>query len=93
MATKAAYDLSVGETLLAQLDAISLRFGVDPSIVPQMPPYLDQLSRPWEPEEAPYKEEDEEDDDEDEEQGMRHQLLSPKLIYPTFIGHWGQCQL
>ena len=41
MATKAAYDRSVRETLHAQLDAISLRVGVDPSTVPQMPPYLD----------------------------------------------------
>ena len=56
MATKAAYDQSVGETLCAHLD--------DPTTIPQVPPYPDQLSKPWEPEESPY---DEEDDDDDEE--------------------------
>ena len=60
MVTKATYDKSAGETLL---DAISLRVGADPSTVPHMPPYLDQLSRPWEPEELPYEEEDEEDEE------------------------------
>ena len=41
MVTKAAYDRSVRETLRAQLDAISLRVGVDPTTILQMPPYLD----------------------------------------------------
>ena len=67
MATKAAYDRSVGKTLPAQLDANSLRVGVVPSAVPYMPPYLEQLRRPWEPDEPPYKEDDEEDDNEDDE--------------------------
>ena len=64
MATKAAYDHNVGEALRAQLEAISLTVGVDPSTIPQMPSYLEQLSKPWEPEEPPY---DEEYGDEDEE--------------------------
>ena len=50
-----------------------------------MPPYPDQLSRPWEPEEPPYEEEE----DEDEEEGMRHQLSSLRLTYPALFGHWG----
>ena len=58
MATKAAYDQSVGETLRSKLDAINLRVGVDPTTIPQMPPYPDQLSRPWEPEEPPYEDEE-----------------------------------
>ena len=67
MATKAAYDRNVGEALRAQQDAISFRVYVNPSAVPQMPPYLEQLSRPSEPKEPPYEEDDEEDDDEDDE--------------------------
>ena len=62
MATKVAYDKSFGLTLCAQLDAISLRVGVDPTTIPQMPPYPDQLCWLWEPEEPPYEEE--EDDEE-----------------------------
>ena len=62
MSTKAAYDCCVREVLRAQLEAISLRVGVDPSVVPQMPSYPEQLSKPWKPEEPPYEE-----DDEDEE--------------------------
>ena len=61
MVAKAAYDRSLGEALRAQLDAISLRVGVDPAVVPQMPPYPEQLSRPWESEEPPYDEDEEED--------------------------------
>ena len=67
MATKAAYDRSVGETLRAQLDAISLRFGVDPTTIPHMLPYPNQLSRPWDLEEPPYDKDEEEDNVEDEE--------------------------
>ena len=67
MATKVSYDHGVRQALRAQLDAISLRVGVDTSAVQQMPPYPEQLSRPWVPEEPPYEEEDEEDDDEDGE--------------------------
>ena len=59
MATKATYDKSAGETLRAQLHAIILRIGMDPTTIPQ-PPYPNQLSRPWEPEEPLYDEEDEE---------------------------------
>ena len=66
MATKVAYDRSVEERLCAQLDVISLKVGMDPSTIPQMPPYPDQLSKPWEPDEPPYEEGDEKDDDEDE---------------------------
>ena len=61
--TKAAYEQSVGETLSAKLDAISLCIGLDPTIMPQMPPFLDQLSRPWEPEAPPYEDEAEEDEE------------------------------
>ena len=64
MTIKVAYDRSVRETLCAQLDAINLRLGLDPTTIPQMPPYPDQLSRPWEPEEPPYEDDE---DDEDEE--------------------------
>ena len=51
----------------AQLDAISLRVGMDPSVVPWMPPYPKQLSQPWELEEPPYNEEDGEDEEEEDE--------------------------
>ena len=64
MMTKAAYDRSVGETLSAKLDAISLRFGLDPTTTSQMPPLPNQLSRPWEPEVLPYEDEDEDEDEE-----------------------------
>ena len=56
-----AYDRSVSETLNAKLDQISLRCSVDPSTVPPMPEFLEELSRPWEPVEQPY--DDDEDDD------------------------------
>ena len=39
MATKATYEQSVEETLHAQLDAISLRVSLDPTIIPQMLSY------------------------------------------------------
>ena len=64
MATKVAYDHSASKVLRAQVQAINLRVGMDPSPIPQMPSYLEQLSRPWEPEEPPHEEDDEEDDDE-----------------------------
>ena len=72
MATKAAYDCNIGEALRAQLDAISLRVGVDSFIVPQMPPYHKQLSRTWEPEE-PY----DEDDEDEMSRGTRAGLTYP----------------
>ena len=62
MATKAAYDRSVGEALRALLEAISLRVSMDSSVVPQMLPYPEQLSRPWELEEPPYEEDTEDDE-------------------------------
>ena len=67
MVAKAAYDRSVREALCSQLDTISLRVGVDPSAVPQVLPYPEQLSRPWEPEEPPYDEDDEDDNEDDDE--------------------------
>ena len=67
MAAKAAYDRSMGEALHAQLEAISLQVGVDPAIVPQMPPYPEQLTKPWEPEEPSYDDEEEEDDEDTDE--------------------------
>ena len=57
MEAKATYDLSIGEALHAQLDAISLQVGVDAVAVPQMSPFPEQLTRPWEPEEPLYEEE------------------------------------
>ena len=67
MVAKAAYDRSIGEVLRTQLDAISLRVSMDPATVPQTPPYPEQLTRPWEPEEPPYDEEKEEDERETDE--------------------------
>ena len=67
MAAEAAYDRSMGEVLRTHLDAISMQVGVDPAVVPHMPPYPEQLTRPWEPEEPPYDEEKEDDDDDKEE--------------------------
>ena len=67
MVAKVAYDRSIGEVFCPQLDAISLQVGVDPTTVPQMPPYPEQLTRPWEPEKPPYDEDEEEDDTEDDE--------------------------
>ena len=86
MGTKATYDKSVRAALRAQLDAISLRVGM--ATIPQMPPYPKQLSRPWEPEEPSYEEDDKEDDDKDEESRMRYQLSSPRLTTLHFFGIW-----
>ena len=55
------------EALCAQLEAISLGVGVDHTVVPRMPLYLEQLTRPWEPEEPPYEEEKDDDDEEADE--------------------------
>ena len=63
MLTKVAYDRSVGVTLSVKLDAISLHVGLDPTTTPQMPPFPDQLSRPWKLEALPYKEDDEVDEE------------------------------
>ena len=56
---KAAYDHSVSETLNTELDQINLRCGVNPSTVPGMPDFLEELSRPWEPVEKPYEDDKE----------------------------------
>ena len=66
MVAKAAYDHSMVETMCARLDALILRDDVDPATMPVVPTYLENLTRPWEPEEPPY--EDEEDDDEDDDE-------------------------
>ena len=60
MAAKAAYDYSMGKAMCACLDALILRNGVDPAMMPEVPTYPENLGRPWEPEE----EEDDEEDDE-----------------------------
>ena len=67
MAAKAAYDRLVGEAMCAWVDAIILRDGVDPILMPEVPTYPENLTRPWEPEEPPYDEEEEDDGEEDDE--------------------------
>ena len=64
MAAKAAYDHRMGETMCARIDALILRDGVDPTTMPEVPTYPENLTRPWEP---PYEEEDEEDEEENDE--------------------------
>ena len=64
MAAKAAYNRSMGEAICARLDAVVLNSGVDPASMPQVPIYPKNLTRPWEPEEPPYKDKDEEKDNE-----------------------------
>ena len=59
---KAAYDRNVSEVVNAKLDQISLQCDVDPTTVPPMPAFLEELSKPWEPSEQPY--DDEEEDEE-----------------------------
>ena len=46
---KATYDRSVSETLNAKLNQINLRCNVDPSTIPPMPEFLEELSQSWEP--------------------------------------------
>ena len=53
--------------MCAQLNTIILRDGVDPVTMPEVPPYPNQLTRPWEPEEPPYEEKKEDDDEEADE--------------------------
>ena len=67
MVAKATYYRRMGEAMCPQLDAIILRDGVDPATMPEVPPYPDQLTRPWELEEPPYEEEEEDDDEEVDE--------------------------
>ena len=61
MAAKATYDRHMGEAMCTRLDAIILRDGVDPAIMIEVPPYPENLTRSWELEELPYKEEEEKD--------------------------------
>ena len=58
--------------MCACLDALILLDGVDPATMPELPTYLENLTRPWEPKEPPYEEEEEEDKEEDDEEGMNH---------------------
>ena len=37
---------------------------MDLAVVPQMPPYLEQLTKTWKAEEPPHEEEEEDDDEE-----------------------------
>ena len=64
MAAKAAYDRSMGEAMCARLDALVLNSGVDPTSMPQVPIYTENLTHPWEPEEPLYEDEDKEEDGE-----------------------------
>ena len=45
---KAAYDRNISEIVNAKLDQISLLGDVDPTTVPTMPEFLEQLSWLWE---------------------------------------------
>ena len=76
MAAKAAYDRSMGEEMCAQLDALFLNSGVDLASMPQVPIYLEILTRPWEPEEPPYEDE-EENDEEIEDRGRDTSFRPP----------------
>ena len=67
MAAKAAYDRSMCEAMCARLDALILNSGVDPALMPQVPTYPDNLTRPWELEEPLYKDEEEDDEEMDDE--------------------------
>ena len=59
---KATHDHSVSGALFARLDQIGLRYGVDPSTFPPMPPFLEELSQPSMPAEPPYQEEDKDEE-------------------------------
>ena len=67
MAAKSAYDHSIGEAMCARLDALILNSGVDPTLTPQVPTNPDNLTRPWEPEEPLYEDEEEDDEETDDE--------------------------
>ena len=54
----------MGEAMCAQLDSLVLNSGIDSATMPQVPPYPETLTHPWEPEEPPYEEEEQEEDDE-----------------------------
>ena len=60
MVAQAAYECNMGEAMCARLDALVLNSGVDPASMPQVPTYTENLTRPWEPEEPPYEEEEDE---------------------------------
>ena len=63
MAAKAAYDRNMGEAMCARLDSLVLNSGFDPTSMPQVLTYLENLTHPWEPEELPYEDKEEEDDE------------------------------
>ena len=67
MAAKAAYDCSIGEAMCFHLDALVLNSSVDPSSMPQVPTCPETLTRPWELEEPPYKEEEDDEATETED--------------------------
>ena len=64
MAAKAAYDRHIGEAMCVRLDAIILRNSVDLEIMPEVPPYPENLIKPWELEEPPYEKEEKENENE-----------------------------
>ena len=47
--------------MCTRLDALILRNGVDLAMMLEVHAYLENLTRPWEPEEPPYEEEDDDD--------------------------------
>ena len=75
MLQKVAHDQSVNAALSAKLDMIGLRCTVDPSTMPSILPFPEELTRAWTAEEPPYHVEDE---DEDDEQEARHEFSPPK---------------
>ena len=66
MAAKADYDHSMGEAMCAFLDALILRNDVDPTTMPEVPTYAENLTGPSELEELPYEEEEDDDEEGDE---------------------------
>ena len=53
----------MGEAMCARLDALVVNNGVDLTTMPQMPVYPENLTRPWEPKEPPYEDDEEADDE------------------------------
>ena len=68
MVAKATYDRSMGELMCARLDALILNNDVNPTKLPEVPTYPENLTRLWEPEEPPYEEEEEEEKKDDDEE-------------------------
>ena len=56
---KVAYNRSISETLNAKLDQISLRYGIDPTTVPLMREFPEELNQPWKIVEQPYEDDKE----------------------------------